>query len=81
MGLRKSLVFIGSVLVLAACDRAGSPTAPISLHDGVAASARKNTAGTQEDTTANKMFLVDDGCIWVRNGETPDSSLVCPVLY
>ena len=77
MGLRKSLVFIGSVLVLAACDRAGSPTAPISLHDGAAAAARKDApaAGTTSTTAAYQP--TDDGCIWVRNGSGSDSTQVC----
>lgn len=78
MGLRKSLVFIGSVLVLAACDRAGSPTAPISLHDGAAAASKKKDTTSSGTTTTTSTQMTDDGgCIWVRNGDTSDSSQVC----
>lgn len=78
MGLRKSLVFIGSVLVLAACDRAGSPTAPISLHDGAAAAAKKDTARAgMTGTTSTYQPTDDGGCIWVRNGDGSDSTQVC----
>jgi len=74
MGLKKSIVFIGSVLVLAACDRASSPTGPLSLHDGVAASARKND--TTKSTTRSTSSSMSAGCTWVRLGDS-DSTLVC----
>lgn len=75
MGLRKSIVFIGSVLVLAACDSASSPTGPLSLHEGTAASSKKPvpTATTTETRTAGP-----SGCVWVKTGsEGSDSTEVC----
>ncbi len=76
MGLRKSIVFIGSVLVLAACDSASSPTGPLSLHEGSAASAKKSVA-KQPTTTINQTTRLTDGqCVYIKSGET-DSTLVC----
>lgn len=72
MALRKSIVFIGAVLVLAACDRASSPTGPLSLHDGASASTRKDST---RSTTTTRMTSID-GCYWAKVGET-DSTLVC----
>lgn len=73
MTLRKSIVFIGSVLLLAACDRATAPTGPLSLHEGAAAAARKDTAraGARSPSTASS-----SECGFVKSGET-DSSYVC----
>ena len=73
MTLRKSIVFIGSVLLLAACDRATAPTGPLSLKDGAAASARKDT--TRAGTTARTSSFID-GCYWAKQGDG-DSTLVC----
>jgi hypothetical protein len=73
MGLRKSIVFIGSVLILAACDRAGAPTGPLSLHEGAAASGRKDTTST---TTTSTSSMSDSECLWARTGDG-DSVLVC----
>ena len=75
MGLRKSIVFIGSVLVLAACDSASSPTGPLSLHEGPAASQKKD-APNQPTTTTRTTNLTDGDCIFVKSGEL-DSMLVC----
>lgn len=74
MGLRKSIVFVGSVLVLAACDRAGSPTGPMSLHEGAAASAKK------KDTTGSTTMTMSGSCVWIRGGES-DSTMVCDEAY
>lgn len=71
MGLRKSIVFIGSVLVLAACDRASAPTGPLSLHDGTAA-ARKDTPRTAGQPST---MTSSGSCGFVRMGE--DSVYVC----
>lgn len=73
MTLRKSIVFIGSVLILAACDRASAPTGPMSLHDGAAAAARKDTT---RSTTTSRTSALTDGCVWYRAGDG-DSTLVC----
>lgn len=77
MGLRKSIVFIGSVLVLAACDSASAPTGPLSLHEGPAASAKKTptTPTTTTPTTVTRM----SACVWVKTGEGSDSTEVCSV--
>lgn len=78
MGLKKSIVFVGAVLVLAACDRATAPTGPLSAHDGPAAAAKSKNA--QQQPTASTMDDGDTGggseCVWVRQGS--DSTLVCP---
>lgn len=73
MTLRKSIVFIGSVLLLAACDRATAPTGPLSLHEGAAAAARKDTAraGVRAPSASSA-----SECGFVKSGET-DSSYVC----
>jgi hypothetical protein len=75
MALRKSIVFFGAVLVLAACDRATAPTGPLSLHDGPAASARKDSSRstTMSTTTTSSMT---EGCVWWKGGDG-DSTLVC----
>ena len=73
MTLRKSIVFIGSVLILAACDRATAPTGPMSLHDGAAASVRKDSSRT--GTTTTRTMLSGD-CAWYRSGDS-DSTYVC----
>lgn len=70
MGLRKSIVFIGSVLVLAACDSASSPTGPLSLHEGSAASTKKQPSTTTTMSTATS-------CVWVKTGDGSDSTEVC----
>ena len=75
MTLRKSIVFIGSVLLLAACDRATAPTGPLSLHEGVAASAKKDTAraGTLSPSTSST-----SECGFVKSGSSEtDSTYVC----
>jgi hypothetical protein len=72
MTLKKSIVFIGSVLLLAACDRATAPTGPLSLHDG-AAMARKDTA---RSTTTTRMSTASGGCQYAKLGNG-DSTLVC----
>jgi hypothetical protein len=72
MTLRKSIVFIGSVLLLAACDRATAPTGPLSLHDGSAVSAKKDTARAG---TVNRTSSLS-GCVWTKLGDG-DSTLVC----
>jgi hypothetical protein len=74
MTLRKSIVFIGSVLILAACDRATAPTGPITLHEGAAAAARKDTTRSMTTRTTNQSISVD--CAWYRSGEG-DSVYVC----
>ena len=74
MTLRKSIVFIGSVLILAACDRATAPTGPLSLHDGAAAAARKDSSRLGGTTT--RTAGVGDACAWYRSGDS-DSVLVC----
>lgn len=71
MTLKKSIVFIGSVLLLAACDRATAPTGPLSLHDG-AAMARKDTT---RSTTTTRM-TASGGCQYAKLGNG-DSTLVC----
>ena len=71
MALKKSIVFFGAVLVLAACDRATAPTGPLSLHDGAAASVKKDT--TRSINKTSTMALT--GCYWVREGS--DSVQVC----
>ena len=73
MGLRKSIVFIGSVLVLAACDSASAPTGPLSLHEGPAASSKKSP----DTTSPTPMMSSSSGCVWVKTGEGGDSSTVC----
>ena len=75
MGLRKSIVFIGSVLVLAACDSASSPTGPLSLHEGSAASTKMDPVN-QPTTTTRTTSLTDGNCVYIKSGET-DSTLVC----
>lgn len=75
MALRKSIVFFGAVLVLAACDRATAPTGPLSLHDGPAASAKKSDT-TRSTTTTSRMGALTDGCVWFKAGDG-DSTLVC----
>jgi hypothetical protein len=72
MTLRKSIVFIGSVLILAACDRASAPTGPMSLHDGAAASFRKDSS---RSITTRTTSLSGD-CAWYRSGDG-DSVYVC----
>lgn len=72
MTLRKSIVFVGSVLILAACDRATAPTSPISLHDGAAAAARKDTTRSTTRTTSltsecGFAKLGDGDSVWVCN--------------
>lgn len=79
MALRKSIVFIGAVIVLAACDRATAPTGPLSLHDGPAASAKKAAPAAPASPSKVTTFTskLDDGaCAWVKNGDS-DSTLVC----
>lgn len=75
MGLRKSIVFIGSVLVLAACDSASSPTGPLSLHEGSAGSVRKSGPTSGQTMTTRSGEMTDD-CVYIKSGET-DSTLVC----
>ena len=77
MGLRKSIVFIGSVLVLAACDSASSPTGPLSLHEGSAAAVKKNGPATQSTSEQTMNAGATDGnCVYIKSGES-DSTLVC----
>ena len=76
MGLKKSIVFVGAVLVLAACDRATAPTGPLSAHDGPAAAAKSKPAqGVSSATTQSGETSGSEGCVWVRQGS--DSTLVC----
>lgn len=76
MGLKRSIVVVGSVLVLAACDSATGPTGPLSLHDGPAASAKKTAPGTTTGPSMNSM--TDSGCGWIHSGgEGSDSIQVC----
>jgi len=80
MALKRSIVLIGSVLVLAACDSVSAPTGPLSLHQGAAASARK----ADTSTTTRSTSLTGGGCTWVRDGQPAgDSVLVCddPTIY
>lgn len=80
MGLRKSIVFIGSVLVLAACDSASSPTGPLSLNEGSAASLKKDaTTQTTTTTTTTTRLAGATECVWIKTGEPTDSVEVCPV--
>ena len=76
MGLRKSIVFIGSVLVLAACDSASAPTGPLSLHEGSAASSKK--ANPTTTTTITRAAGGLSSCVWVKTGDGSDSTEVCP---
>lgn len=70
MTLKKSIVFIGSVLLLAACDRATAPTGPLSLHEGTAM-ARKDTS-----RSTTRMSSTSGGCQYAKLGDG-DSTLVC----
>ncbi len=74
MGLRKSIVFIGSVLVLAACDSASSPTGPLSLHEGPAASTKKEVPPPATTTRSAEMLGGD--CVYIKSGGS-DSTMVC----
>jgi hypothetical protein len=76
MGLKKSIVFVGAVLVLAACDRAGSPTGPMSVHDGAAAAAKEKGGPLPTTTTQSRDDGPSGGCVWIRGGG--DSVVVCP---
>jgi len=69
MGLKRSIVLIGSVLVLAACDSVSAPTGPLSLNQS-AASARK--ADTTSTTRTNSLSA---SCGFIKQGA--DSILVC----
>jgi hypothetical protein len=63
--MRRLLVLGGAVLVLAACDSA--TTAPISLHDGDAASAK---AAPRKGGPGGGMTMMSGDCpgTWVRQG-------------
>jgi hypothetical protein len=74
MTLRKSIVFIGSVLLLAACDRATAPTGPLQLHEGTAAAAKKDTARAG----ARAPSALTSECGFVKTGGSEgDSTRVC----
>lgn len=76
MGLKKSIVFVGAVLVLAACDRATAPTGPLSAHDGPAAAAKSKIGQLPSASTMNDGDAGGGSeCVWVRQGS--DSTLVC----
>jgi hypothetical protein len=74
MGLKRSIVLIGSVVVLAACDSASAPTGPVSLHQGAAASAKR--ADTSRSTTNRSSTMAAGSCVFIRSG-TGDSTQVC----
>lgn len=76
MGLKKSIVFVGAVLVLAACDRATAPTGPLSAHDGPAAATKNKPGQVLTTSTMSSETGGSEGCVWVRGGS--DSTLVCP---
>ena len=75
MALRKSIVFFGAVLVLAACDRATAPTGPLSQHQGSAASVRKTDTTTRTTITTQAATGEGGGCVWYKDGS--DSVSVC----
>ena len=73
MGLKRSIVLIGSVLVLAACDSVSAPTGPLSLNEGGAASAKKADAPAPVGATA---VVQRASCGFVKSGGS-DSTFVC----
>ena len=77
MGLKRSIVLIGSVLVLAACDRVSAPTGPLSLHDGAAASAKGAAVGGPIGVISSGVqTMTGDNCGFVKSG-SGDSTFVC----
>jgi hypothetical protein len=74
MGLKRSIVLVGSVLVLAACDRVSAPTGPLSLHEGAAASVKK-APGSLDGPEMMTMSADCDGG-FVKSG-SGDSTFVC----
>ena len=76
MGLKRSIVLVGSVLVLAACDRVSAPTGPLSLHEGAAASVKKAAPGPVSGAGTQLMSLDDCGPGFVKSGGG-DSTFVC----
>ena len=76
MGLKRSIVLVGSVLVLAACDRVSAPTGPLSLHDGPAASAKRSDTTRSTSTTFSTLTAEGSGCGFVKSGDS-DSTMVC----
>jgi len=73
--MNRLLILGGAILVLAACDRATAPT--ISLHDGAAASVKKDSSAPLiGGGTVNT--LSGENCNFVKLGEpATDSVLVC----
>jgi hypothetical protein len=76
MGLKRSIVLIGSVLVLAACDRVSAPTGPLSLHEGAAASAKKVDVPNPVGEASSGIQSMAGNCGFVRMGGG-DSTWVC----
>lgn len=79
MGLKRSIVLIGSVLVLAACDNVSAPTGPMSLNQSAASAKKADTTRTTTTRTTSALDGGDpSGCIFVRSGA--DSTLFCPQI-
>jgi hypothetical protein len=73
--MNRLLVLGGAVLVLAACD---SATAPISLHEGSAASVKKAPVPGQTTSSAgSSTLLMEGGCSWYHSGSGGDSTFMC----
>ena len=72
--MNRLLVLGGAVLVLAACD---SATAPISLHEGSAASVKKAPVPGQTSAGGSSTLLMEGGCGWYHGGAGGDSTFMC----
>ena len=70
MGLKRSIVLIGSVLVLAACDSVSAPTGPLSLNQSAASARKADTTSTTRTTNS-----LSASCGFIKQGA--DSILVC----
>ena len=77
MGLKRSIVLVGSVLVLAACDRVSAPTGPLSLHEGGAASVKKSGGGATPLMSGVQMTECANGDGGFVKSGAGDSTFVC----
>jgi hypothetical protein len=76
MGLKRSIVLVGSVLVLAACDRVSAPTGPLSLHEGGAASVKKSGGAIPLMSETQMSDCPEGQGGFVKSGGS-DSTFVC----
>jgi hypothetical protein len=72
--MKRALVFAGTVLILAACDSATSPTSPISANGSAASMKKKDSttaampsSGTTQSLCGGYWIQPSGDSVWVDN--------------